>query len=197
MGRSTEGSARDLRDLGYIRDLADRSGGLAELGGKGESLARLAEAGFSVPDGFQITTEAHRRFLADGQLAPDLAAEILDAYHALGSPAVAVRSSATTEDQPGASYAGQHDSFLNVLGDAALLEAVRGCWASLTTERAIAYRDRAGTAEPAAGLAVVVQRLVAADAAGVMFTAEPLTGDETTITINATGAWARRWSGGR
>ena len=115
MGRGTEGSARDLRDLGYVRDLADRSGGLAELGGKGESLARLAEAGFPVPDGFHVTTEAHRRFLADGQLAPDLAAEILDAYHALGSPAVAVRSSATTEDQPGASYAGQHDSFLNVL----------------------------------------------------------------------------------
>ncbi len=140
-----------------------------------------------MPDGFHVTTEAHRRFLADGQLAPDLAAEILDAYHALGSPAVAVRSSATAEDQPGASYAGQHDSFLNVLGDAALLEAVRRCWASLTTERAIAYRGRAGTAEPAAGLAVVVQRLVAADAAGVMFTADPVTGDETTIAINA--AW--------
>ncbi|HSU35956.1 MAG TPA: PEP/pyruvate-binding domain-containing protein, partial [Propionibacteriaceae bacterium] len=182
MGRGREGLASR-----YVRELADRSGGLAELGGKGESLARLAAAGFPVPDGFHVTTRAHRRFLADGQLAPDVAAAILDAYHALGSPAVAVRSSATTEDQPGASYAGQHDSFLNVLGDDSLLEAVRRCWASLSTERAIAYRRRAGTGDAAAGLAVVVQRLVAADASGVMFTADPVTGDEATITINA--AW--------
>jgi len=182
MARVTQGSAAT-----YVRDLNDRGAGLAELGGKGESLARLAAEGLPVPDGFHVTTEAHRRFVAEGHLPAEIAADILGAYHALGSPAVAVRSSGTAEDQPGASYAGQHDSFLNVSGDAPLLEAVWRCWASLSTARAVAYRGRAGLGDSDPGLAVVVQRLVEAEAAGIMFTADPVTGDDSTIEINA--AW--------
>ena len=95
------------------------------------------------------------------------------------APAVAVRSSATAEDLDDASFAGQQDTFLNVRGDDALLDAVRDCWASLWTARAIAYRARRGIDPAEVALAVVVQEMVDADAAGVMFTANPTTGAAT------------------
>jgi pyruvate,water dikinase len=88
-----------------------------------------------------------------------------------------VRSSATTEDLPGASFAGQQETLLNVRGEKALLEAIRGCWASLWTDRAIAYRQQQGIDQAGASVAVLVQRLVPADTAGVLFTADPVTGD--------------------
>ncbi|MFT4108967.1 PEP/pyruvate-binding domain-containing protein, partial [Propionicimonas sp.] len=115
-------------------------------------------------------------------LAPDLADAITDAYAQLGGGPVAVRSSATAEDLAEASFAGQQDTYLNVVGAEALLAAVRDCWASLWTDRAIWYRAQHGVGE--ASLAVVVQRLVPADAAGVMFTANPANGrtEETVIT---------------
>jgi pyruvate,water dikinase len=100
---------------------------------------------------------------------------------------VAVRSSATAEDLPGASFAGQQDTYLNVRGKAALLEAVKRCWASLWTARAMTYRARRGIDSSMVSLAVVVQQMVAADAAGVLFTANPMTGKRDEIVINA--AW--------
>ena len=109
-----------------------------ELGGKGESLARLVAAGFPVPDGFEVVIDAIR---ADPTVVAD---EIAAAYRALGAGPVAVRSSGTAEDGPAASYAGQHDSFLNVVGVQEVVAAVERCWASLDTERAIAYRARHG-----------------------------------------------------
>ncbi|MGW2092479.1 PEP/pyruvate-binding domain-containing protein [Promicromonospora sukumoe] len=102
-------------------------------------------------------------------------------------PAVAVRSSATAEDLPGMSFAGQQDSFLNVMGEDALLRAVRDCWASLWTARAIGYRARHGIPADDVTLAVVVQRLVDAEAAGVLFTVDPMTGSRDRVLINA--AW--------
>ena len=108
-------------------------------------------------------------------IAEALADELRAARAELG-PAVAVRSSATAEDLEDASFAGQQDTFLNVRGDDALLDAVRGCWASLWTARAIAYRARRGIDPAEVALAVVVQEMVDADAAGVMFTADPLIG---------------------
>src|SRR5918993_3852100 len=174
----------DGRLSDYVRPL-DEGGERAELGGKGASLARLTAAGLPVPDGFAVTVPAFRAYTAAASMPADVAAEILAAYTALGAPPVAVRSSATAEDAAHASYAGQHDSFLDVTGADEVLAAVERCWASLHTERAVAYRARHSGDE--GGLAVVVQRMVDADAAGVLFTADPVTGDDTVITINA--AW--------
>lgn len=121
---------------------------------------------------------------ARGELAPDLAESLRDAYVRLGGGPVAVRSSATAEDLAEASFAGQQDTYLNVVGEDALLTAVRDCWASLWSDRAIWYRAEHGVAADDVSLAVVVQKLVPADAAGVMFTANPANGrtEETVIT---------------
>lgn len=100
---------------------------------------------------------------------------------------LAVRSSATAEDLPGASFAGQQETFLNVRGETALLDAVKRCWSSLWTARALAYRARQGIDPSTVRLAVVVQQIIAADAAGVMFTVNPVTGMRDEVVINA--AW--------
>ncbi len=137
------------------------------------------------------TYAAAARAVADlfaGASVPDaLASRITDAYRALGGGPVAVRSSATAEDLEGASFAGQQDTYLNVSGDAAVLDAVRRCWASLWTARAMADRARRSIDPAEVQLAVVVQRLVDARAAGVMFTADPGTGRRDTVLISA--AW--------
>ena len=131
---------------------------------------------------------AHLRELFTSHPVPAAIADEIDAgYVRLGSPPVAVRSSATAEDLPDASFAGQQDSFLNITGLDRLLGAVQRCWASLWTERAIRYRTSHGIEQSSVELAVVVQRLVDAEAAGVMLTADPLTGDTSVIEINA--AW--------
>ena len=116
-----------------------------------------------------------------------MAREITGAWVALGEVPVAVRSSATAEDLEEASFAGQQDTYLNVRGAEALLEAVRECWASLWTERAVAYRARQGIDPAELALAVVVQRMVEADAAGVMFTANPTNGRRDELVLSA--AW--------
>lgn len=120
-------------------------------------------------------------------LPGDLAAAIAAAYEALGSPIVAVRSSATAEDLPAASFAGQQDTYLNVHGPDAVLDAVRRCWASLWTDRAIAYRRRQGIAPDQIALAVVVQKMVDADVAGILFTADPVSGHRGRSVVEA--AW--------
>jgi pyruvate,water dikinase len=117
---------------------------------------------------------------------PDIAAAIEAAYGALGNDVpVAVRSSATAEDLPSASFAGQQDTYLNVVGAAAVVEAVRDCWASLWTDRAVSYRATRGIDPAAVALAVVVQRMVDATAAGVLFTANPLTNRRQQAVIDA------------
>ncbi len=186
-----------LRELG--RD------DVARAGGKGANLGELIKAGFDVPDGFVLTTEAYAAALEAAQLPlppeseDDPAAfreqvcrvpvpettrrEIATAYANLGGGPVAVRSSATAEDLPGATFAGQQDSFLNVIGEQQLIDAIRQCWASLWTERAVAYRRRRRIEPSEVRIAVVVQTMVPADAAGVMFTANPITGarDQTVV----------------
>ena len=104
---------------------------------------------------------------------------------ALGGGSVAVRSSATAEDLPGASFAGQQDTYLGIEGGDALLDAIRRCWASLWNERAVAYRAANGIDDGSVALAVVVQRMVDARAAGVLFTADPITGRRDTSVIDA------------
>ncbi|MBB6344499.1 PEP/pyruvate-binding domain-containing protein [Nonomuraea muscovyensis] len=167
---------------------------LAEAGGKAANLGELARNGFPVPDGFVVTTAAYERAVAEhgdpGHLAraplrDELRAAVAAAYAALGGGPVAVRSSATAEDLPGAAFAGQQDTYLNVVGEEALADAVRRCWASLGNERAVAYRRRLGIADADVRIAVVVQRMVEAETAGVMFTADPVSGDRSRIVVDA------------
>jgi phosphohistidine swiveling domain-containing protein len=118
----------------------------------------------------------------------DITSAIMQAYEALvrGDPVpVAVRSSATAEDLPGASFAGQQETFLNVVSVEAVLDAVRRCWASLWTDRAVSYRATHGIDPRGVCLAVVVQRMVDAQVAGVLFTANPLTGRRRQAIIDA------------
>jgi rifampicin phosphotransferase len=135
------------------------------------------------------STETTSAFIAtlfeELPLPDDLTEEILAAYRALGAPPVAVRSSATTEDLPGASFAGQQATSLNVRGDNELLEAVRRCWASLWSARAIAYRERQGLRHDRPAIAVVVQMLVPAEVSGILFTANPVSGARDELLINA------------
>jgi pyruvate,water dikinase len=140
-----------------------------------------------VPAGFCVTTDAFAAWRsASGDGVPDdVAAAIRAAYRTLGSGVVAVRSSATAEDLPGLSFAGQQDSVLDVRGEQAVLDAVLRCWQSLWTDRAVAYRRQHQVDETAVAMAVVVQRQVAADAAGVGFSLDPVTGDRRAIVLNA------------
>jgi len=128
-----------------------------------EDPAALAQAAQALKD----------RFLS-GVIPPHVAAVIASAYAEIGAGLVVVRSSATAEDLPGASFAGQHDSFLNVEGPQDVADAVRGCWASLWNPRAVSYRKRVGLDTTEIGIAVVVQRMIDADRSGVLFTANPL-----------------------
>ncbi|HZA05290.1 MAG TPA: PEP/pyruvate-binding domain-containing protein, partial [Propionibacteriaceae bacterium] len=174
------------------------------VGGKAANLGELVRAGLPVPDGFVITTNAYTDFVAANRLVERIRAlvgsggpeaseeiaaafeagrvpaglrrEILRAYADLGGGPVAVRSSATAEDLEDASFAGQQETYLNVRGNDALIAAVVRCWASLWTERAISYRARQRFDARGVRLAVVVQRMVPAEAAGVMFTANPTNG---------------------
>lgn len=135
------------------------------------------------PAGYDEASAQIRALFSD-EVSDTLRNEIADAYAALGEDVpVAVRSSATAEDLPEASFAGQQDTYLNVCGLEDLLTAVRDCWASLWTARAMAYRARQGIDPAGVSLAVVVQQMVDADSAGVMFTANPSSGrrDETVI----------------
>ncbi|MBE7433220.1 MAG: hypothetical protein HS100_04845 [Anaerolineales bacterium] len=204
--------------------LSDPSATLENVGGKGLSLAKMIGAGFPVPDGFHITTEAYRQFVAENELQPkilaalrmadaslpatletasntireffdhshipaDLSEAIVDAYLTLGEEhaVVAVRSSATAEDLPEASFAGQQETYLNIHGIDEVLDAVKKCWASLWTARAIAYRNKNNIDQSVVALAVVVQEMVNAEAAGILFTANPINGRRDEMVINA--AW--------
>ena len=133
------------------------------------------------------TTSAEvRRGLEATAIPDDVTVAISDALARTGAQgAYAVRSSATAEDLPGASFAGQQDTYLNVVGPAAILGHVSRCWASLFTERAVTYRMRNGFDHRTVQMAVVVQRMVLAEAAGVLFTADPVTSDRTVTAVEA------------
>jgi len=173
---------------------------VARAGGKGSSLARMASLGLPVPPGFVVPAEGLADALPDGgaelralaerqdaeaaqalirtvELDPALRAAVLDAYAALGpvDVPVAVRSSATAEDSEAASFAGQQETFLHVRGGEQLRERIRDCWASFFSERALFYRSKKGSLADL-GMAVVVQRMVNADIAGVLFTIDAVQG---------------------
>jgi rifampicin phosphotransferase len=128
-----------------------------------------------------------RRTLEGIAIPDDLAAAITRSLARLGEPAAyAVRSSATAEDLPTASFAGQQDTYLNVVGPAAILQHVSRCWASLFTERAVTYRLRNGFARRNVQMAVVVQQMVFPEAAGILFTADPVTSNRKVTSVEAT-----------
>lgn len=127
-----------------------------------------------------------RDTLLDVPMPPAVATAIDKAWHALGAEhAYAVRSSATAEDLPDASFAGQQDTYLNVIGSAELHNAVRRCWVSLFTDRAILYRIQHNFAHREVQLSVVVQQMVMSETSGILFTADPLTGHRHTVSIDA------------
>ncbi len=118
-------------------------------------------------------------------MLPDIVQEIKDAYRKLGGGLVAVRSSATAEDLPEASFAGQQSTFLNIQGENEVVTAIQGCWSSLFEPRAIFYRQQQGFDHFRVGIAVPVQKMIQSESSGVMFTVEPLTSDTTKIIIEA------------
>ncbi|OUC88547.1 PEP/pyruvate-binding domain-containing protein, partial [Streptosporangium minutum] len=191
------------------------AGMLPIVGGKAANLGVLTAAGLPVPPGLCVTTEAYRRVTeqagledvldalavtAAGEIralnelagrarelviSAPVPADIADAVRRSAHGPVAVRSSATAEDLPHASFAGQQDTYLNVIGADAVLDAVRRCWASLWSDRAVAYRAANGIDHRAVLAAVVIQEMVQSEVAGVMFTANPVTGRRHEAVIDA------------
>jgi len=146
-----------------------------------EELARRA----SDPSSPEAASEEIRPLFEARDVPEEIRGEIALAYEALGRGRVAVRSSATAEDLSEASFAGQHETYLAVDGAESLVAAVRRCWSSLWTARALAYRSTRGLAPSDVAIAVVVQRLVEADAAGVLLTANPVSGRRDQMAIDA------------
>jgi phosphoenolpyruvate synthase/pyruvate phosphate dikinase len=194
---------------------------LQAAGGKGANLRRLTRAGFPVPRGFIVGTDAYQAFVATNRLpeAIDASIKILagdgvgqletisnkirsafsagkmpietetairKAFSELNAASVAVRSSATLEDLPDLSFAGQQDTYLNIVREDDLVRAVIDCWSSLWSARAIGYRMVNHISQDGAGLAVVVQEMVQSEVSGVLFTANPLTGLLSESVIDAT-----------
>jgi pyruvate,water dikinase len=156
------------------------------VGGKGLSLARMSSAGLPVPPGFCVTTAAYRR-LHGQALSNDtsLIEQIGEAYRRIGGGAVAVRSSATAEDGTVRSFAGQQETILGVQGEAAVCAAISRCWQSLHSDRALAYRRHQGVSDEGLAMAVVVQRLIPAEVAGVLFTRDPLDAEGKRMLVEA------------
>ncbi len=150
----------------------------------------------------EMRSEAIRRLFANGRRIP---AELTEAIHQIyadltktvGDLPLAVRSSATAEDLPGASFAGQQDTYLNICGEQAMMSAVKRCWASLWTARALEYRARQGIDPSAISLAVVVQLMVPAEASGVLFTVNPINGARDEIVLDASWGLGEAIVGGQ
>jgi rifampicin phosphotransferase len=186
----------------------------ALVGSKAAKLARLAQNGFPVPDGFCVTVQAYHDFLdslgamgaivgngaqraraaepiLSSPLPPMLRAKVLEAYGLMrrrhgAEVKVAVRSSASVEDLPSASFAGQYTSVLNVAGEASLMKAVRKCWASACSAQVHAYQEQHELDSLEVHMAVIVQVMVPAELAGVLFTTDPLGRDPTQMVVEMT-----------
>jgi pyruvate,water dikinase len=214
------------------------------VGGKGANLGEMVQAGFPIPYGFIVTSNAYFEFvkendlekhfkhylailnfenpkelqqaakgmqqlILDAKMSSALVEKIIDYYDYLPTkerkilhkhnknaiieklkttyspPLVAIRSSATAEDLPNASFAGQQETYLNIKGENHLIRKIQECWASLFTERALYYRYQQGFDHLKVGLAAVVQRMVESDKSGIAFSIDPLTNDKSTVTIEA------------
>ena len=158
----------------------------ALVGGKAANLSRLARMYHRVPDGFSLPVtvidQAHPLELRDEIIR---AISDLMTCHSLPDFIAAVRSSAVDEDGAAASFAGQHETYLNIVGADAIIEAVARCWESARSERALEYRRKQGLSVNRLQLAVLVQQLVASDVSAVVFSANPITGTRDEVVINA------------
>jgi phosphoenolpyruvate synthase/pyruvate phosphate dikinase len=152
---------------------------LDQVGGKARGLAQLVALGLPVPPAVVLTTDAHAHWRDAGAIDDEDRAALAVALEQLGEP-LAVRSSAVDEDAGDRSAAGQYESVIGVAGLADLVAAVEHCWRAADGERAIAYRGG-----EAARVALVVQRAVPSDRAGVAFSADPLTGDRSAVLVEA------------
>jgi phosphoenolpyruvate synthase/pyruvate phosphate dikinase len=167
----------DLRELDGTK--------VAMAGGKAANLGELCKIdGVNVPAGFCITTDAFKEFRATREIPHEITTQIATLIEE--GISYAVRSSATSEDQPTTSFAGLHDTFLNVVGTGEILKHVIKCWDSLFTDRATSYRRQNNVDGHNVAMAVVVQKMVAPSVSGVLFTADPLTSNRKVTTIDAT-----------
>ncbi|HUD11783.1 MAG TPA: PEP/pyruvate-binding domain-containing protein [Candidatus Saccharimonadia bacterium] len=151
-------------------------------GGKGASLGEMLQAKFPVPPGFAVTTSAYRKL--KNKLTPQFRDEVLAAFDALGAPYVAVRSSAIAEDSPDASWAGQFDTFLNITKDQ-LIDRIEACWISASTDAVRQYAENQSTRQDELAVAVVIQKMVQSEVAGVAFSVNPVTNNTNEIMIEA------------
>ncbi|WP_161776225.1 PEP/pyruvate-binding domain-containing protein [Polycyclovorans algicola] len=151
---------------------------------KGQISELLASVDYNDADQLDKVVEKIRKIITDGEMPTTVSSEIIAAYQRLGDIYVAVRSSGTAEDLEGASFAGLHDTYLDIKGNADVIDAVKRCWASLWTARAVSYRKSQGfTAFPA--IAIVVQTMVESEVSGVMFTGNPINTATDELMINA------------
>ena len=164
-----------------------------------ESIHRIVDAACYDSGSVEEAAARIKSMFAAGQIPEDVIRPIAQAYATLGedSPAVAVRSSATAEDLANVSFAGQQETFLNVRGEAEVISAVLRCWASLWTARAIDYRLRMDIDQRAIAMAVVVQLMVPAEVSGILFTANPTTGERAELVVNASYGLGEAVVGGR
>ena len=167
---------------------------VARVGGKVANLSLLA-ADHRVPPGFCLTTSAFREWATYGvegtdEFPPDLLRQLEESYAEMGrranadAPSVAVRSSAIDEDGRFASFAGQYETYLNLIGDEAVSQAVMDCWLSTRSDRVTEYRERYGLSSEEIEMAVLVQQLVPADSSAVIFSANPVSHDRDEVVIN-------------
>ncbi len=213
------GYSEPMDTAALVSTLNSEQASLASFGGKGYALSILTSRGVPVPSGICLTTDAYnlwfnpfrdslpentedsceafRKLLLQQTVPQRIAEELELAYVDLGEPPVAVRSSATAEDLPDLSFAGLHDSYLNVRGTDALVAAVRDCWVSLWNFRAVNYRHTHNIDNESVAMAVVIQTMVAADFSGVLFTADPVTGNRERLVANSTPGTAEELVAGQ
>ncbi|PJE69336.1 phosphoenolpyruvate synthase [Candidatus Shapirobacteria bacterium CG10_big_fil_rev_8_21_14_0_10_38_14] len=149
----------------------------------------LREVDKNRPESFTSVSEKIKKLIVSAPIPEEISREVIKAYFKLGgllkNPLVAVRSSATAEDLPDASFAGQQRTFLNIAGETNLIEAVRECWASLFEARAIFYRQEKNFDDFKVGLAIPVQKMIQSKASGIVFTCDPVTGEKNKIIVDA------------
>ncbi|MGO9930223.1 MAG: PEP/pyruvate-binding domain-containing protein [Steroidobacteraceae bacterium] len=176
---------------GFVVRTEAFEGFIDELERRSPLRARIEALDANDLEGMRAASRELRERIEDAPLPADLQQEIRAAHRSLGglepAPAVAVRSSATTEDAADASFAGLQDTYLWVSQADSVLHKIRSCWASLYSLESLSYRLRQGLAESTVAMAVVVQTMVDARTAGVMFTRSPISGDRSVISIE--GAW--------
>ena len=185
-------------DRRYILDLSSVSrADLPRTGGKAANLGDLFKAGFRVPEGYVLTTEAFVQFLRENRLegtnrdidfstihmSTGIATALSEASRRLGDVSLAVRSSAVNEDLQDSSFAGQYTTVLGVHGQADLVEAVKNCWLSIFGRTVGKYREERASGTTGE-MAVLIQKMVNADSAGVAFTVNPVSGEKEVV-VNA------------